>query len=135
MPRMELALLPLIDDAKCFATVRKRRWPEGVSCPRCESRQVTRRGLNETQPDRQRDLCGGCGRNFDDLTDTLFAGHPQPLRVWLWRLYFRGLNLSNRQIARELGVDEDSAHEMATPLRQGDRGETAGGGPVGGGRM
>lgn len=34
-------------------------------------------------------------------------------------LYFMGLNLSNRQIAYELGVDEDIAHEMATQLRQG----------------
>jgi transposase-like protein len=116
---MELALLPLIDDAKCFAMVRKLRWPEGVCCPHCESARVTRRGLNETQPDRQRYVCGDCGRNFDDLTDTIFAGHHQPLRVWLLCLYFMGLNLSNRQIAHELGLDEDNAHEMATQLRQG----------------
>jgi transposase-like protein len=116
---MELALLPLIDDAKCFAMVRKLRWPEGVCCPHCESARVTHRGMNETQPNRQRYVCGDCGRNFDDLTDTIFAGHHQPLRVWLLCLYFMGLNLSNRQIARELGVDEDSAHEMATQLRQG----------------
>ena len=41
------------------------------------------------------------------------------MRVWLLCLYFMGLNLSNRQIAHELGVDEDNAHEMATQLRQG----------------
>jgi len=116
---MELALLPLIDDAKCFVMVRKLRWPEGVCCPHCESSRVTHRGMNETQPDRQRYVCGGCGRNFDDLTDTIFAGHHQPLRVWLLCLYFMGLNLSNRQIAHELGVDEDNAHEMATQLRTG----------------
>ena len=116
---MELTLLPLIDDAKCFAMVRKLRWPEGVSCPHCESMRVTQRGMNETQPDRQRYLCGDCGRSFDDLTDTIFAGHHQPLRVWLLCLYFLGLNLSNQQIARELGLDEDSAHDMATQLRTG----------------
>ena len=119
MPRTELALLPLIDDAKCFAMVRKLRWPEGVSCRHCESMRVTQRGMNETRPDRQRYMCGGCGRNFDDLTDTILAGQHQPLRVWLLCLYFMGLNLSNRQIAHELGVDEDSAHEMATQLRTG----------------
>ena len=27
--------------------------------------------------------------------------------------------MSNRQIARELGWDEDSVHDMATPLRKG----------------
>ena len=27
----------LMDDAKCFAFVRQRRWPEGVRCPGCGS--------------------------------------------------------------------------------------------------
>ena len=116
---MELTLLPLIDDQKCFEMVRKLRWPDGVACPHCDSVQVAKRGLNETQPDRQRYHCGGCGHDFDDLTSTIFAGHHQPLRVWLLCLYFLGLNLSNRQIARELNLDEDSAHDMATQLRAG----------------
>ena len=116
---MELTLLPLIDDQKCFELVRKLRWPEGVTCPHCDSPQVSKRGLDETQPCRQRYHCGGCGRDFDDLTNTIFAGHHQPLRVWLLCLYFWGLNLSNRQIARELGLDEDRVHDRATQLREG----------------
>jgi hypothetical protein len=31
----------------------------------------------------------------DDLTDTIFAGHHQPLKVWILCLYFMGLNLSH----------------------------------------
>ena len=116
---MELTLLPLIDDQKCFELVRKLRWPEGGTCPHCDSPQVSQRGLDETQHCRQRYHCGGCGRDFDDLTNTVFAGHHQPLRVWLLCLYFLGLNLSNRQIARELDLDEDSVHDMATQLREG----------------
>ena len=116
---MALTLLPLIDDRKCFQTVRELRWPDGVRCPHCESRQVTKRGFDDTQKDRQRDHCGGCGREFDDLTGTIFAGHHQPLRVWILCLYFLGLNLSNSQIAQELEWDPDSAHDMATQLRQG----------------
>ncbi len=116
---MELTLLPLIDDQKCFESVRKLRWPEAVSCPHCDSPEVTKRGWDETQPCRQRYHCGGCGHDFDDLTNTIFAGHHQPLRVWLLCLYFLGLNLSNRQIARELDLDEDSVHNMATQLREG----------------
>jgi len=116
---MELTLLPLIDDQKCFESVRKLRWPDGVTCPHCDSPGVTKRGLDETQPCRQRYHCGGCGRDFDDLTNTVFGGHHQPLRVWLLCLYFLGLNLSNRQIARGLDLDEDSVHDMATQLREG----------------
>ena len=37
---MALNLLPLIDDQKCFQTVRELRWPEGVRCPHCDSTQV-----------------------------------------------------------------------------------------------
>ena len=116
---MALNLLPLIDDQKCFQTVRELRWPEGVRCPDCDSAQVTKRGFDDTQQDRQRDRCGGCERELDDLTGTVFAGHHQPLRVWVLCLYFMGLNLSNSQIAKELGLDPDSAQDMATQLRQG----------------
>ena len=72
---MALTLLPLIDDRKCFQTVRELRWPDGVRCPHCESRQVTKRGFDDTQQERQRDRCGGCDGEFDDLTGTVFAGH------------------------------------------------------------
>ena len=58
-------------------------------------------------------------RQFDDLTDTIFEGHHQPLRVWVLCLYFMGLNLSNEQIAAELDVDADTVQVMATHLREG----------------
>jgi transposase-like protein len=109
----------LIDDAKCFETVRAMRWPDGVRCTGCHSAEVTRDGRDDTQPERQRYKCHGCGRRFDDLTDTVFAGHHQPLRVWILCLYFMGLNLSNEQIARELGIDPDDAQVMASQLREG----------------
>ena len=60
-----------------------------------------------------------CQRKFDDLTGTVFAGHHQPLRQWVTCLYLMGLNLSNRQIAHELGLNEDDAQDMTRSLRQG----------------
>jgi hypothetical protein len=41
------------------------------------------------------------------------------LRVWVLCLYFMGLNLSNEQIAQELGIDPDDAQIMAYQLREG----------------
>src|SRR5262249_49704572 len=70
-------------------------------------------------PRRQRYHCHGCRKRFDDLTGTIFAGHHQPLRVWILCLYFMGLNLSNEQIAQELGIDPDDAQVMASRLREG----------------
>ena len=58
-------------------------------------------------------------KRFDDLTGTIFAGHHQPLRVWMLCLYFMGLNLSNEQIAHELDLNGDDAQKMTTQLREG----------------
>jgi transposase-like protein len=109
----------LIDDAKCFETVRALRWPDEVLCPTCNSSEITKQGRDETQPERQRDLCMSCERRFDDVTDTIFAGHHQPLRVWILCLYFMGLNLSNHQIAAELDLHPSDVHQMTCQWRQG----------------
>ena len=112
-------LSALIDDAKCFALVRQHRWPEGVHCPACGSGTVVRDGFDETQAHRQRYRCKACTGRFDDLTGTVLAGHHQPLRVWVLCLYFMGLNLSNRQIAQELGLDGSDVQAMTEQLRRG----------------
>src|ERR687895_1091806 len=109
----------LMDDAKCFAFVRQRRWPEGVRCPGCGSDVVIRDGRDDAQPDRQRYRCKACAGRFDDLTGTALAGRHQPLRVWILCLYFMGLNLANRQIAAELGLDASDAQAMTEALRGG----------------
>ena len=109
----------LLDDAKCFAFVRQQRWPEGVRCPGCNRDAVIRDGCDDTQPCRQRYRCKTCGGRFDDLTGTVLAGHHQPLRVWVLCLYFMGLNLSNRQIALELGLDASDTKLMTEQLRHG----------------
>jgi transposase-like protein len=112
-------LSALLDDAKCFALVRQHRWPEGVCCPRCSSSAVIRDGCDDTQRHRQRYRCKACAGRFDDLTGTVLAGHHQPLRVWVACLYFMGLNLANRQIALELGLDASDVQAMTEQLRRG----------------
>ena len=116
---LSVNLTHLIDDEKCYETVRQMRWTGGVSCPKCKSTEVIKRGKDETQPARQRYQCKTCSINFDDLTDTIFAGHHQPLRMWILCLYLMGLNLSNRQIAQELDLDKDVVQDMTTQLREG----------------
>ena len=117
--RNTLNIIAIIDDAKCFQIVRELRWPDGVCCPHCESNTVVKHGRDETQPERQRYRCRSCNRYFDDLTDTIFEGHHQPLSVWILCLYFMGLNLSNRQISRELDLNTGDVQQMAHQLRQG----------------
>ena len=112
-------LLHLLDDDKCFEVIRAHRWLEGVRCPHCHMNQITKQGRDERQRARQRYRCLACQQKFDDLTGTVFAGHHQPLRVWVAGLYLMGLNLSNRQIAHELGINEDDAQQLTRQLRQG----------------
>ena len=83
------------------------------------SKEVIKRGFDDTEPDRQRYECHDCHTRFDDLTDTIFAGHHQPLKVWILCLYFMGLNLSNEQIAHELSVNESDVYQMTAQLRDG----------------
>jgi transposase-like protein len=109
----------LVDDVQCYQTVRELRWPDGVACSSCESKHGIKRGLDDTEPARQRYACHDCGQRFDDGTDPIFAGHHQPLKVWILCLYFMGLNVSNEQMAHEWSVDESEVYHMTAQLRDG----------------
>ena len=118
-PTLQVNIKNLIDDVQCYQTVRELRWPEGIMCPSCQSKHIIKRGFDDKELVRQRYECKDCDTRFDDLTDTIFARHHQPLKVWVLCLYFMGLNLSNAQIAKELDVDISDAQQMTTQLRTG----------------
>jgi transposase-like protein len=118
-PTVQVNIKNLIDDVQCYQTLRDLRWPDGIACPSCESKQVIKRGFDDTEPARQRYECHDCHTRFDDLTDTIFAGHHQPLKVWILCLYFMGLNISNEQIAQELALNGSDVQQMTAQLREG----------------
>jgi hypothetical protein len=64
-------------------------------------------------------ICASTARRFDDLTETIFAGHHQPLRVLIRCLYVVGRNLSNHPIAQELDGKKDDGQQMTRQLREG----------------
>ena len=109
----------LIDQAKCFETVRDLRWQSNITCPFCISEKINKRGHHETCKYRQRYVCLNCKKRFDDLSDTIFEGSHIPLITWILCSYFMGLNLSNSQIAEELDINNDTAQNMCTKLRKG----------------
>jgi transposase-like protein len=119
MPTATNHIHDLMDDGKCYETIRRMRWPCSVHCPRCTSNKIVRRGKNHRHPECRRYTCRKCGKRFDDLTGTIFSGRHQPLRIWLAYLHLMGLNVSNRQITRELGLNESDGQAMADLLRQG----------------
>ena len=116
---MEINIQNLIDDARCYQAVRDLRWPGKTFCPHCNADDIIKRGKDDTEPHKQRYECKQCEKRFDDLTNTVFSGHHQSLRTWIIFLYFMGLNLSTEQIAKELNLNKDDAHYMASILRSG----------------
>lgn len=114
----------IVDDRLCYEKVRELRWAEGVKCPHSGSMAYRRHGHHNTTEHRLRYQCKTCERYYDDLTETIFEGHHQPLKVWILCLYRNGgplksLNLSNAQIAHQLGLSESDLHQMASLLREG----------------
>jgi transposase-like protein len=114
-----IKLTNLLDEAKCYEVIRQLRWPEGVICLHCRGTGVVRNGHDDRERHRQRYLCKTCKYRFDDLTGTVLAGHHQPVSTWILGSYFMGVNLSNRQIAHELGVCESDVQAMTEVLRHG----------------
>lgn len=119
MEKSLITIKELVSEAQCYETVRKLRWQEKVICPHCDSVEIIRRGYHDNQTHRQRYECKSCGKRFDDLTETVLAGHHQPLSTWILCLYFMGLNLSNAQIASELDLNKDDLQFMTQHLRTG----------------
>jgi transposase-like protein len=116
---MLIRLQEIVDDRLCYEKVRELRWQEGVNCPHCGSSSYRRHGHHNSNEHRYRYFCRGCEKYYDDLTGTVFEGHHQPLKVWILCLYLMGLNLSNRQISKELDLSESEVYQMATHLREG----------------
>lgn len=108
----------LIDEAQCYEVIRNMRWPDSVKCPRCTSNKIAKRGKNHRQQHCRRYQCKNCGKQFDDLTDTIFSGRHQPVKIWISCLYLMGLNLSNRQIALELNLNKSDVQKMASLIRE-----------------
>lgn len=108
-----------MDDATGDETVRAVRWPEGVRCPHWGSAAVHKRGQDERQPPRQRSQGKAWERHCDALSETIFEGHPRPLRVGVLCLEFRGLNLSHQPSAAELDLDTEAVQAMPPQWREG----------------
>jgi len=117
--KMEINLLNLIDESKCYELLRSLRWPDGLFCPKCSSNQVVKNGHDSNCCSKQCYRCQDCQSYFNDLTDTIFSDTKVSLKIWVVALYLMGLNLSNKQISKELDISEPTAQRMTRILREG----------------
>jgi transposase-like protein len=63
-------------DEKCRELLERLRWPEGVTCPRCKDRRVSR------MKDYARFECVGCQYQFTVMSGTIFHDSHLPLPMW-----------------------------------------------------
>jgi transposase-like protein len=80
---MLLNIRQLMDDAKCYETVRDIRWSEGVKCPHCGSAKVIYLAKNRVWK------CYGKHERptFSLKTGTIFEDSPLGLNKWLPALW------------------------------------------------
>jgi transposase-like protein len=99
---------------KCHAYLEEMRWPDGVECPRCASKKISR-----LKTRRQFD-CDGCRYQFSVRVDTVFQDSKLPLWKWFLAIYVMGESrkgVSANQLKRMLGVTYKTAWFLCHRIR------------------
>jgi transposase-like protein len=107
-----------MEEAWCYETLRRCRWPDGLDCPRCGGKRVTAH-TRSRDTERTRYLCLHCRRTFTDLTGTPLARTNLPLRTWFLCLQLIGSGRTVVELARELDVKWDTADRIKRRLATG----------------
>ena len=95
----------------------EQRWPDGVTCPCCGSKNVQVRKTRKPQPYRCRD----CRKDFSTKTGTLMEGSKLGFRVWITAIYLLSTYLkgiSSMKLHRELEVTQKTAWYLAQRIRE-----------------
>ena len=107
---------------KCHAYLEELRWPDGVECPRCESKKISRIAAR-----RQFD-CDGCRYQFSVRVGTIFHDSKLPLWKWFLAVYMMGeskKSVSANQLKRMLGVSYKTAWYLCHRIRAAMKDEGA----------
>ena len=109
-------------DEACREFLEAKRWPKGVTCPRCEATKVyklegetTRKGLYK---------CAMCRKPFTVTVGTIFESSHIPLPKWFAAIYLMCSSkkgVSAHQIHRQLVVTYKSAWFMCHRIREAMR--------------
>jgi transposase-like protein len=114
---MLVNLTELLSEDRCYNTLRQLRWSEGVHCPNCGSSEYRHNGFHSKYTSRQRYICKGCHKQFDDLTGLSFEGSHKNIQTWMTVLFLVSVNCPGEKIAEALDLSPSEVHEMTTLLR------------------
>jgi transposase-like protein len=99
---------------RCHAHLEELRWPNGVRCPRCEGKTISR-----IHKRRQFD-CDSCRYQFSVRVGTLFEKSHLPLWKWFLAVYLMcesKKGISSKQLERTLGVSYKTAWYLTHRIR------------------
>jgi transposase-like protein len=105
---------------QCHAYLEDLRWPDGVTCPRCESKKISRIAKR-----RQFD-CDSCRYQFSVRVGTLFHDSKLPLWKWFLAVYLMiesKKGISANQLKRTLGVSYKTAWYLCHRIRSAMEGD------------
>ncbi len=100
---------------KCEKYLQSKRWPNGVSCPRCDTAHPY------WIKDRHIWQCSSCRYQFSVTTGTIFHRSRTPLKKWFLAIYLMCQSkkgISARQLGRTVGVTYKTAWRMSHQIRQ-----------------
>lgn len=108
------AIRHFADPDVSFAFVVQLRWPNGVSCPRCDTPSPS------YLRSRRIWKCKGCKQQFSVKVGTIFEDSPLGLDKWLpalWLLANAKNGISSYELARALGVTQKTGWFMLSRIR------------------
>jgi transposase-like protein len=113
---LQEAILFFSDAERCRQYLIDRRWPDGVTCPRCGSKKVA------YQPKYNRWQCASDHdrRQFTLKTGTIFEDSPIGLDKWLavmWQVVNCKNGISSYEVHRAIGVTQKTAWFMDHRIR------------------
>jgi len=102
------------DPDVCIEFLRDIHWPDGVTCPRCESKRVSFISTRRVWK------CLACEKQFSVKVGTIFEASPIGLDKWLaalWQITNCKNGISSCEVQRALGVTQKTAWFMGHRIR------------------
>jgi transposase-like protein len=101
-------------EEKCREYLEDLRWPQGIECPRCSERSISR------IEKRNQYECNSCRYQFSVTAGTLFHDSHLPLWKWFLAIYLIGESkkgISAKQLERVIGVSYKTAWYLGHRIR------------------
>ena len=105
------------DEVSAQEWLEAQRWPDGVQCIHCQSKNVTAIASKKPMPWH----CGACRKYFSVRMGTMMAQSKLPLRKWVLAIYLVATSLkgvSSMKLHRDLKITQKTAWFLAHRIRE-----------------